>query len=80
MARFGGIYRGVVVDNTDPARKLRLKVRVPEVLGTADPWAVPCTPGGSTALPSVGDIVWVMFEKGDPDYPVWLGVLPPVAR
>lgn len=23
-----------------------------------------------------GDKVWIMFEAGDPDYPVWIGVLP----
>lgn len=25
-------------------------------------------------LPGVGQGVWIMFEAGDPDYPVWLGV------
>jgi hypothetical protein len=23
-----------------------------------------------------GDKVWIMFEAGDPDFPVWVGVLP----
>jgi hypothetical protein len=26
-------------------------------------------------VPKVGQAVWIMFEAGDPDHPVWLGVL-----
>lgn len=26
--------------------------------------------------PNIGDHVWVMFEGGDPDFPVWMGVRP----
>jgi hypothetical protein len=25
-------------------------------------------------IPAVGQLVWVMFEAGDPEYPVWMGV------
>ena len=25
-------------------------------------------------VPKVGQLVWVMFEAGDPEYPVWIGV------
>lgn len=25
-------------------------------------------------MPAVGQLVWVMFEAGDPEYPVWMGV------
>jgi len=49
------------------------------------PWAWPCTSGsggvydaGSFDIPLVGASVWVMFEQGDPDYPVWLGTWPAV--
>jgi len=80
MSRFAGVYRALVIDSRDPERRLRLKVRVPEVVPGVDQWAMPCTPGGTTVLPSVGDTVWVMFEGGQADYPVWLGVLPPGSR
>jgi uncharacterized protein involved in type VI secretion and phage assembly len=35
-----------------------------------------CLPAGDTdAVPSVDDAVWLAFESGDPDQPVWLGRL-----
>jgi hypothetical protein len=50
----------------------RLQVVVPEVYGEASVWAVPLSPGGSPEpLPAVGDLVWVSFERGDTDSPVW---------
>jgi hypothetical protein len=79
MSRFGGVYRGLVIDSRDPERRQRLKVRVPDVTAGVDQWALPCTSAGS-ALPGVGATVWVMYEGGDPARPVWLGVLPTPAR
>ena len=76
MSRFAGVYRALVVDNLDPNKQFRLKVRIPEVAPGVDQWAMPCTPGTSAVLPSVGAIVWVMFEGGQAERPVWLGVLP----
>lgn len=37
---------------------------------------VPATPEHSphVRVPKAGDGVWVMFEAGDPDLPVWLGI------
>jgi hypothetical protein len=75
---FFGKYRGSVVDNVDPLRLGRLSVRVPDVFGDNLGWALPCVPFagpgvGFLALPPVGANVWVEFEAGDPDYPVWAG-------
>ena len=80
MGKFHGIYRAVVVNAADPLRTSRIQVRVPDVLGTGVAWALPCLPVGSRAVPKVGAGVWVMFEAGDPDYPVWMGVLRAVGR
>ena len=81
MQRYPGVYRGVVVDNSDPQKSGRLRVRVPAIAGAADSWALPCLPfaGAAAGLgqpPQIGRGVWVAFEGGDPASPVLLGFLP----
>lgn len=63
---YPGTYRGVVVDNADPYGSGRLSVQVPDVLGAESAWAAPEQPP-----PQVGAEVWVRFEGGSPDHPVW---------
>src|SRR5690606_30953579 len=76
---FYGKFRGVVTDNQDPLQIGRVRARVPDVTGDQDSgWAMPCFPFagsgmGFFALPSVGAGVWIEFEHGDPDYPIWVG-------
>jgi uncharacterized protein involved in type VI secretion and phage assembly len=76
---FWGKYRGVVTDINDPLQTFRIRATVPAVLGTQDSgWALPCASFGGSgigffALPSVGAGVWIEFENGDPDYPIWSG-------
>lgn len=76
---FYGKYRGVVTDVNDPLLVGRIKATVPDVLGDQESgWAMPCAPfGGSQAgffsLPLVDAGVWIEFEHGDPDYPIWSG-------
>jgi uncharacterized protein involved in type VI secretion and phage assembly len=79
--RFYGKYRGIVVDNADPENLGRLKVKVPSVLGSdvVSGWALPCAPYGGDAgqgflfIPEVNAGVWVEFEEGDLEFPVWVG-------
>jgi uncharacterized protein involved in type VI secretion and phage assembly len=77
--RFYGKFRGVVLNNVDPLQKGRLLVQVGDVDGlTPTTWAMPCFPFtgrqmGMWALPQIGAGVWVEFEQGDPDYPIWVG-------
>jgi uncharacterized protein involved in type VI secretion and phage assembly len=79
MNRFYGKYRGKVESNVDPDRIGRIQVSVPAVLGSGTlSWAMPCAPYagrgvGFFAIPPIGANVWVEFESGDPDYPIWSG-------
>lgn len=79
MKQFWGKYRGTVIDNEDPLMLGRLQVSVPQVLGEVlASWAMPCVPYagpqvGFCMAPPVGGAVWVEFEGGDPDYPIWAG-------
>jgi uncharacterized protein involved in type VI secretion and phage assembly len=79
--RFYGKYRGIVIDNQDPAKLGRLKLKVPSVLGSdvATGWATPCAPYGGASnqgflfIPDVGAGVWTEFEEGDLEFPIWVG-------
>ncbi len=76
---FWGKFRGTVSSISDPMQQGRIQAKVPDVLGTEDSgWALPCAPFGGAqtgffALPKVGASVWIEFEHGDPDYPIWTG-------
>jgi hypothetical protein len=112
---FYGIYPGTCVDISDPQKRYRIKVRVPQVLGgSTTNWAEACMPITSfvkheetleteiagdpphfhevildkdtnrlvhmsytpekKSIPELGQVVWVMFIGGNPNYPVWIGV------
>jgi hypothetical protein len=79
---FLGKFRGTVLQNVDPERRGRLQLLVPDVLGVIpSSWAEPCVPlAGPTGppmgvymVPPIGAGVWVEFEHGDPDFPIWVG-------
>lgn len=77
--KFYGKYRGMVVNNIDPEGRGRILVQVPDVLGMGvSSWAMPCLPFAGMQMdmhvvppPNAG--VWIEFEKGEPDYPIWTG-------
>ena len=82
MSNFYGKYRGTVINNIDPELRGRLIVSVPDVLNLIpSSWAEPCVPlAGPTGppmgvymVPPIGAGVWVEFEKGDPNFPIWTG-------
>jgi Type VI secretion system/phage-baseplate injector OB domain len=77
--KFYGKYRGTVVNNVDPKRQGRLFVRSTDVLGLFPTnWAMPCLPigglqFGAYLVPPINAGVWVEFEHGDPNKPIWTG-------
>lgn len=75
-----GKYRGFVVDNEDPENLGRISARVPSVLGNeVSGWALPCAPFGGLdgqglfLVPEIGAQLWIEFEEGNPDKPIWTG-------
>jgi uncharacterized protein involved in type VI secretion and phage assembly len=77
--KYYGKYRGMVLNNVDPMQIGRLLVQVPDVAGLIpSTWAMPCFPisgkqMGGYMIPQIGAGVWVEFEQGNPDYPIWSG-------
>lgn len=77
--QFFGKYRGTVLNNVDPLQIGRILASVPAVsalLPTS--WCMPCYPiagklMGISYTPQIGSGVWVEFEGGDPDKPIWTG-------
>jgi hypothetical protein len=76
--RYYGKYRGIVVNPIDPVLKGRVLAAV-TVGGTPlEVWAEACTPlagpgVGFYAIPPAGAGVWIEFEEGDLDKPIWTG-------
>ena len=68
-----GLYQAVVVDAVDPSKRRRVKVAAPAHMAV-ERWALPCASPGTQGVPPQGAAVWIMFEEGDPDRPVWMGV------
>ncbi len=80
--RFLGKYRATVVNNIDLENRGRLQLTIPDVPGlTPSSWAECCAPftgltgaaAGFFAIPPIGAAVWVEFEQGDQNRPIWTG-------
>jgi hypothetical protein len=79
MPSYFGKYKGKVKSNLDPLMLGRVQVNVPAVLGDTNlSWAMPSVPYagngvGFFMIPPVDANVWVEFEGGNIDSPIWSG-------
>lgn len=78
-SRYFGKYRGRVSDNEDPQKRGRLQVIIPTLFTDQAVWALPCAPmanpdgSGFFSIPDVDANVWVEFEAGNLEFPIWSG-------
>lgn len=78
-ASYFGKYRATVTDVEDPKQQCRIRARVPAVLGEQQcGWALPVAAfagdgHGLVLLPEVGSGVWIEFEAGQLNSPIWSG-------
>ncbi len=72
--KFYGKYRGKVINNVDPLNIGRLQVEVSDIAShiRVEMGTPVCAPR-TLFIPAVGANVWVEFEQGNLDYPVWVG-------
>lgn len=96
MSNYIGKFRGTVLNNVDPMLRGRLQLLVPDVTGLLpSTWAEACIPlagptgppMGTYFVPPIGAGVWVEFEQGNVDKPIWTGCrwgassdIPPLAH
>jgi hypothetical protein len=70
-----------VLDVADPEQRGRIKIKVPSIFGEQElsQWVLPISnplsgpQSGAFFPPYVGDVVMVMFDHGDLDYPFYIG-------
>ncbi len=75
--RYYGKYRGKVVNNLDPMQEGRIQAEVTGVLALTT-WATACVPfagmqSGAFVVPPINSGVWIEFEEGDINKPIWTG-------
>ena len=81
VTKYYGKYRAKVVDINDPEKRGRIRVMCPKILREyKSAWCEPCIPvafdlGGDFALPKINEFVWVEFESGDVNKPIYTGGL-----
>jgi hypothetical protein len=71
IKRLNGVYRAVVVDNKDPEKLRRVKVKAQPTGTQVSDWVWPML--STKRPPAIGTGCWVMYVGGDPEYPVWIG-------
>jgi hypothetical protein len=69
----GTLNRAVVTNVSDPLGLSRIRFIAPDVLGALESeWAMPTFTQGLPYPPLIGSTVFVAFEGGDADKPVWV--------
>ena len=76
--KYWGKYRGYVADVNDPLKKGRIRVECPAITGGLTEWCMPCISacydeGGDFHYPKIGEVVFIEFEEGDRQYPIYTG-------
>ena len=78
FGKYYSSYRSYVVDKNDPDKLGRIKVKIPVITGdvTHPKWIFPKgnfsgKDYGLQVLPNKGDMVWVEFESGNANFPMW---------
>jgi cytoskeletal protein CcmA (bactofilin family) len=78
MRPYYGKYKGKVLSTEDPTMSGKLLCSVAALPAMLLNWATPCVPyagmgQGLFAVPEEGSDVWIEFEGGDPEKPIWSG-------
>lgn len=79
MGKYAGLYRAKVVSREDERQRGRIQVQIPSVSGDGKSQMVDVCSGcaydlgGDIAVPKLGDTVWIAFEEGDVNKPVYMG-------
>jgi len=77
--QFLGKYRGKIVENKDPLSLGRIRAKVPGITSPEKTgWVLPCVPYagdgvGFFFIPPIDANVWIEFERGNTDSPIWSG-------
>ena len=77
--KYYGKYRATVLNNLDPENRGRVMVQLADRFGLfPSTWALPsfqmaAIQAGLVTIPPIHATVWIEFEAGDPDYPIWSG-------
>jgi len=77
--RYYGKYRATVINNVDPEARGRIQVQLADRYGLfPSTWALPAFPAASiqhgiVAIPPLRASVWLEFEGGDTEFPIWSG-------
>lgn len=74
VGKYYGKYSGLAANDPKADAEGRISVHVPAIFGaTTEVTARPSMPYGHFYLPDPGAPLWIEFEAGDTDYPIWSG-------